>query len=58
MAMFGVAKKTAPALWSGWLQGLNPREGLPKLREQWVARREARGDTCISQVLATHIRGR
>lgn len=25
-------------------QGLDPRQGLPKIREEWVARREARGD--------------
>ncbi|GAB4822365.1 hypothetical protein N2152v2_009411 [Parachlorella kessleri] len=31
-------------------QGLNPREGLPKLREEWMARRKARGDTCIAQM--------
>jgi len=25
-------------------QGLDPRQGLPKIREEWVARREERGD--------------
>jgi phosphomethylpyrimidine synthase len=30
--------------------GFDPRKGLPKLREQWVARREARGDKRFSQM--------
>lgn len=32
------------------LQGFDPREGLPKLRQEWVARREARGDQVFTQV--------
>lgn len=32
------------------LQGVDPREGLPKLRKDWVARREARGDVAPTQM--------
>lgn len=32
------------------LQGINPREGLPKLRAQWVAARDAAGDACQTQM--------
>lgn len=32
------------------MQGINPREGLPKLRASWVGRREARGDQVQTQV--------
>lgn len=31
-------------------QGHPPREGLPKLRRQWIERREARGDRCFTQM--------
>ncbi|KAK9820463.1 hypothetical protein WJX72_010613 [[Myrmecia] bisecta] len=31
-------------------QGINPREGLPKIRQEWVARREARGDKVVTQM--------
>ena len=31
-------------------QGVNPRDGLPKLRKSWVERREARGDKVVTQV--------
>ena len=31
-------------------QGCDPRLGLPKRRAPWVAEREARGDTCFSQL--------
>lgn len=31
-------------------QGLDPRQGLPKLRSSWVARREARGDKVVTQM--------
>lgn len=31
-------------------QDVNPREGLPKLRKEWIARREARGDTVFTQM--------
>ena len=31
------------------LQGINPRDGLPHLRADWVARREGRGDTVFTQ---------
>ncbi len=31
-------------------QGLDPRKGLPKLRESWIARREKRGDTTPTQM--------
>ncbi|HKX46771.1 MAG TPA: phosphomethylpyrimidine synthase ThiC [Planctomycetota bacterium] len=31
-------------------QGHDPREGLPRLRERWIARREARGDRNFSQL--------
>lgn len=30
-------------------QGVNPREGLPKIRSSWVAAREARGDKVQTQ---------
>ncbi len=30
-------------------QGLSAREGLPKIREEWVAKREARGDKVQTQ---------
>lgn len=32
------------------LQGVNPHEGLPKLRANWVAARDAAGDTCQTQM--------
>jgi len=31
-------------------QGINPREGLPKLRAEWVAARDAAGHTCQTQM--------
>ena len=31
-------------------QGCDPHEGLPKLRKEWIAAREARGDTNFSQM--------
>lgn len=31
-------------------QGVNPREGLPKLRKSWVGRREQKGDTTPTQM--------
>ncbi len=31
-------------------QGFNPRVGLPPVREDWVARREARGDRVFTQM--------
>lgn len=31
------------------LQGLNAREGLPKIRAEWVAKRDARGDKVQTQ---------
>jgi phosphomethylpyrimidine synthase len=31
-------------------QGVDPRQGLPKRRAEWVQRREARGDTNFSQM--------
>lgn len=31
-------------------QGVNPRDGLPKLRESWIQRRETRGDNCFTQM--------
>jgi phosphomethylpyrimidine synthase len=33
-----------------YIQDVNPREGLPKLRAQWVASRDAAGDTCQTQM--------
>ncbi|KAF5835570.1 ThiC family-domain-containing protein [Dunaliella salina] len=30
--------------------GVNPREGLPKIRSSWIARREARGDKVFTQM--------
>lgn len=36
---------SCPFLW----QGCDPREGLPKIRQEWVARREARGDKVHTQ---------
>ena len=32
------------------LQGINPREGLPKIRTSWVAKREERGDKVVTQM--------
>lgn len=32
------------------LQGINPRDGLPKLRADWVEKREARGDKVVTQM--------
>lgn len=29
---------------------MNPREGIPKLRQDWVAARDAAGDTCQTQM--------
>ncbi len=31
-------------------QGFDPREGLPKMRAKWIAERDARGDTNLSQM--------
>lgn len=31
-------------------QGYDPRQGLPPLRKEWIARREARGDTAFTQM--------
>lgn len=31
-------------------QGLDPRKGLPKFRESWIKRREARGDKRCTQM--------
>ncbi len=31
-------------------QGFDPRDGLPKLRERWIAKRRARGETNLSQM--------
>jgi phosphomethylpyrimidine synthase len=31
------------------MQGVDPRQGLPKLRSEWVARRNARGDKVQTQ---------
>lgn len=31
-------------------QGVDPRKGLPKLRESWIKRREARGDKRCTQM--------
>lgn len=31
-------------------QGVDPREGLPKTRSEWIACREARGDTVFTQM--------
>ena len=30
-------------------QGIDPRSGLPKIRSEWIAKREARGDTVFTQ---------
>lgn len=30
-------------------QGFDPRQGLPKVRSDWVAAREARGDSVCTQ---------
>ena len=32
------------------LQGFDPRDGLPKLREPWVEKRLARGDKVVTQM--------
>ena len=32
------------------VQGHDPKEGLPKLREEWVAKRVARGDKVFTQM--------
>lgn len=31
-------------------QGISPRDGLPKLRKNWIERRESRGDTVFTQM--------
>lgn len=31
-------------------QGVDPREGLPKIRKEWIARREERGDKIFTQM--------
>ncbi len=31
-------------------QGVNPREGLPKIRKDWVKKREERGDKVFTQM--------
>lgn len=38
-------------------QGCDPREGLPKIRADWVARREARGDKVHTQASAGACKG-
>lgn len=47
-----VVEKLSPVVMELWLllQGFDPREGLPKLREEWVAKREARGDKIFTQM--------
>lgn len=32
------------------LQGINPRDGLPKIRQEWVKKREQRGDKVFTQM--------
>ena len=32
------------------LQGINPREGLPKLRTEWIKKRQERGDKVYTQM--------
>lgn len=32
------------------MQGINPREGLPKIRTSWVAKRADRGDRVVTQM--------
>ena len=32
------------------LQGCNPREGVPKMRADWIKEREVRGDTVFTQM--------
>ena len=32
------------------LQGVNPREGLSKIRKEWVQKREQRGDKVFTQM--------
>ena len=31
-------------------QGINPRQGLPKIRQEWVKKREQRGDKVFTQM--------
>ncbi len=38
------------ALQLPWPQGLDPRHGLPKLRESWVSRRDTKGDKTPTQM--------
>ena len=33
-----------------WLQGFDPRDGLPALRKDWVQRRVDRGDKVFTQM--------
>ena len=35
---------------TGVVQGCDPREGVPKMRSEWVAEREARGDKVFTQM--------
>ena len=32
------------------LQGINPREGLPKVRQEWIKKRQDRGDKVYTQM--------
>lgn len=32
------------------LQGINPREGLPKVRKEWIQQRQDRGDKVYTQM--------
>lgn len=32
------------------IQGIDPRDGLPKVRDEWIAKREARGDKVFTQM--------
>ena len=32
------------------LQGINPRQGLPTIRQEWVKKREQRGDKVVTQM--------
>ena len=33
-----------------FMQGCNPREGVPQMRADWIKEREARGDTVFTQM--------
>ena len=48
LILSGLTRLKCSHIWS--FQGWDPRVGLPKARQQWVAKREAAGDATPTQM--------